>query len=239
MDLSFWSNIGTGVKYEPTVKQYYGKYLYKVTMEVPAGRILEKPFTDPESLIQDRMEHWRQINWGGSWIAKQRQLVDNADPKMLLSLQQVKTDYVDQIKFRVEEPKLTIYAYNEQTMMDIVSNYLTTDMHTRVKTVSGPESEAAAEALTAGAIIKRSEYKYKVTLRDGKYSLSDRQSLVAYLDGIGDTKLTPACRSQLMRSTNYIWSCYFFCNDSAICQFINLIVPNAVLNIHELVAVDK
>ena len=40
MDTSYWKNKNNSIRFEETTKQFFGKYLYRLKMSVPGGRII-------------------------------------------------------------------------------------------------------------------------------------------------------------------------------------------------------
>ena len=80
-------------------------------------------------------------------------------------------------------------------------------------------------------------YSHKVILRDGKYSQEIKESILNYLESLGDeiVKVPQSLSAILSKSSSYIWNGYFYTNEPNIVSFLNLMDPNLVLNIHELV----
>jgi hypothetical protein len=167
----------------------------------------------------------------------------DVDFDFLEILQQIKQqDKSLNIKFRVEEPRLQIYAESEDTLKHIVDTYLRSNS-LYVDSISGPEDIAAIDILNAGGIIRKTDigYRYKVLLHDGRYSVATKTSILNYLNNLGiDTVRIPAGPKRSLSSTNgFLWNCYYYTNDLGINSFIHLIAPGAISNYHELVVMPN
>jgi hypothetical protein len=141
------------------------------------------------------------------------------------------------LKFRIEEPFVTIYSNDEQLLFDIVRT-------TGVKEIHRPASEEAKQILNRGQLVvkTKSDYTYKIVLRESsKISLEVREQVYNYLTSLGDTvKLTRSCKRNLTERRHWFTSTYFYSKDSTIMTFLNLISPDIVSGIFELaVATDK
>ena len=111
-----------------------------------------------------------------------------------------------------------------------------------IESVSGPEDAAAESVLNSGAIIRKKDigYRYKIIIRDGRYSSEDKHTLMTYLNNLGpDTvKVSSTGFEMLKKSTGFVWNLYLYTNDPSIAMFLNLIRPGIVLNCHELVVIE-
>ena len=105
--------------------------------------------------------------------------------------------------------------------------------------VLGPVNDEHAEILNSGAIIRKKNngYRYKVIIRDGRYSSDVKENLLSYLDSLipEHAQLSKSSREMLTKSTPFVWNLYFYTDDSSVVTFINLIHPGMVSNCHELV----
>jgi SMC interacting uncharacterized protein involved in chromosome segregation len=140
---------------------------------------------------------------------------------------------------RVEEPLMQIYAHNEATLKQIAAVLHDPEF---IQSVTGPENHDQEQLLKSGAIIKHttSKYNYKVVLRDGRYSSQIKQQILNYLDNLGDiVKISRGSRDMLQLSFSNIWGVFFYTNDPNIADFIRLIEPTVVSNIHKLVTTDQ
>jgi hypothetical protein len=243
MDTLFWTQSNPKITIEHTTKKYFGLYLRKLVLYAPAGRILEKGWQNVEIALQARQElAKRRINWGGSWYNREASIND-ADTGFLTILGRLKNDpaYSDTIRFRIEEPYITLYADEEQTLKDIVTQHIAPTYSRYITSVTMPIDDDAVKHLNEGAILRKKDYgyKYKVIIRDGKYSSDVKQALLTYLTSLDETFLTKGCVEQLSKDLNYVWNAFFYTNDPDVIHFVNLIAPNSIANIHELVVVDN
>lgn len=243
MDTLFWTQSNPKITIEHTTKKYFGLYLRKLVVYAPAGRVLEKGWQNVDKALIHRKEiAKRRINWGGSWLSRESQ-VDDADIGFLTLLGQLKHDpvYNELIRFRIEEPYISIYANEEQTLKDIVTQHFNPTYNKYIRSVTMPADEDAETHLNSGAILRKKDhgYKYKVIIRDGKYSADTKQTLLNYLTSIDETFITKGCQEQLSKDFGFIWNTFFYTNDPNVIHFINLIAPNSIANMHELIVVDN
>lgn len=236
MDTSFWIRCNPKITVEHTTKKYYGKYLYKIIVYCPAGRLIDNkgPMADE---LEHRIDMFKHIAQSGWWGQRQNRDLANANVELLDVLRTIRRN-PNGIKLRVEEPRIQIYANSEDELVDLVTNKLQSFV-TNIEEISGPATDEAAEILNSGAIIRKTHngYTHKVILRDGRYGPEIKEAILQYLDNLNIemVNMSKSCRSMLSKSSSYIWNCYFYTNDPSIAMFLNLIQPGLVSNIHELV----
>lgn len=240
MDLSFWSKLTPGIIYEPTRKQFYNRFCYKLVMQAHCGRIInDKGSVASELNHRRKMRDNIRYNYGGSWMSRHVDNVEAADERQLETLRSIRNGYGDRIKMRVEEPWVQIYSEDSQTLQDI-ANRFPQDLHSKFISISYPESDEQKKLLESGKILVKSTnkigYKYKVFLRDGNYSSEIKQSVHDYLIALGpDVKISGGTRAMLKNGHNFIWGCFLYVNDPAVLTMVSLISPGMVGKIHELV----
>ena len=236
MDTSFWTQCNPKIAQGHTLKKYFGKYLYKIVVYAPAGRIIDDR-RDIASALEHRLAITNNIASNGWWSQRHSKDLQNADVELLEVLRDIRRN-VHTVKLRVEEPRVQIYAESETELKDLVLKYLTPYVD-RIESVDGPADVKQEAILNSGAIIRRSDigYSHKVLLRDGKYSREIKDSILNYLESLGDevAKVPVSLSAILSKSSSYIWNGYFYTNEPNIVSFLNLMDPNLVLNIHELV----
>lgn len=236
MDTSFWIQCNPKITVDHTVKKFYGKYLYKIVVYCPAGRLIDAKGTMPEAL-EHRKNIYKHINHSGWWGHRHNKDLDHADIELLETLRNIRRSQ-NNIKLRVEEPRIQIYAETEDDLMALVTNHLQSFVR-NIESVAGPANEAAVEVLNSGAIIRKTDngYTHKVILRDGRYGAEIKETVLQYLDSlqIEIAGVPKSCRTMFSKSSSYVWNCYFYTNDPSVTTFLNLIQPGIVSNIHELV----
>ena len=236
MDTSFWIRCNPKVTVEHTVKKFYGKFLYKIVVYCPAGRLIDSK--DPmEQALEHRKSIYKHINQSGWWGHRHNRDLALADVPLLETLRGIRRSQSG-IKLRVEEPRIQIYAETEDELVNLVLDHLQPFVK-NIESVAGPANEAAAEVLNSGAIIRKTDngYTHKVILRDGRYGSEVKETILQYLDSlqIEIAGVPKSCREMFVKSTSYVWNCYFYTNDPSVTTFLNLMQPGIVSNIHELV----
>lgn len=233
-----WKKLNSNVRLEDTKKRFYQKYFCSAKYFCPGGRITQHPANNTAEQIHEAIEFRKQYhriyNYGGSWRAL-REKVDLISIPQLLNFAEVKNLYKESIKIRVEEPYITIYTETEAELHSIVTNDLSAWAH-HLDTVYRPLNEKIVEILQTNAILVKTDlgYKYKFICKDGQ--CNNKQSIYAYLDNLGSqVRVSKTVWTMLERPGSYIWNVWFYANDPSIANMLNIIEPNFVSNIHELV----
>lgn len=243
MDTSSWIQYNPKISITHTTKKFFGKYLYKLVVYCPAGRLIDtKPSQSIETAYEHRRLMIRNINHGGWWGQRYNKDIENADMEFLNLIRGIRHNRILGLKLRVEEPRIQIYAETDQQLKDLVNNHFDKKHRIYVESISGPEDSVAEDILNSGAIIRKTDlgYKYKVILRDGKYNAQIKANLLNYLNNLGpdEVKLPKSGLDMLEKSSSFIWNLYFFTNDPSVTTFLNLISPGIVSNMHELVVLE-
>lgn len=236
MDTSFWIRCNPKITVEHTVKKFYGNFLYKIVVYCPAGRLIDGKGA-MTALLEHRKNVYKHINQSGWWGHRQNRDLDHADLALLDTLRGIRKNSSN-IKLRVEEPRVQIYAATEDELVNLVLDHLQPFVKC-IESVAGPSNEEAAEVLNSGAIIRKTDngYRHKIILRDGRYTTEIKESILQYLNQLQleQVGITTSCREMLTKPNSYLWNCYLYTNDPSITTFLNLISPGIVSNIHELV----
>ena len=238
MDISAWTRYNPKIVQEHTTKKFYGRYLYRLVVFCPAGRAIDSK-RDIKSEIAHRTELSKNIK--GWWGERMARNLNNANPEFLERMRVLRHQKGPEIKMRIEEPQLQIYADSENQLENIIKTYFDQGDYRYIKSISGPKDITEESILNTGAIIRKKNvgYNYKVILKDAKYSQELKNGLLQYLSNLGtDTVKIPNSFSHMLQTTSiYIWNAYFYTNDPSIVTFINLMYPGLVSNIHEIVIV--
>lgn len=243
-----WTDIAPNVKCIDTTKQFFGKYLYKIDVDIPASRILLDKRNKPmdwllsERILEAKNMLSRLSSWGrqnhvpfSSWY----RIINDSSLVQLQYYKKVIDKHKGVIKIRVEEPNLSIYCDDEKVLFDIASN----DPSQRLERVFKPASSAAQSALKSGEIIVKrpTDYLYKIVFREGRVTDKDNNvQIYNYLISLGDeVKLTQSCTYNLALRHHWMTSCYFYAKDTQVLTFLNLIAPGKVSGIFKLVYLEK
>jgi len=241
MDASFWISCNPAVRVEYSFKKYFGKHLYRLVMYAPGGRQIDGN-QDIGAAITRRKDLTKNManNW---WSSGRDQYLVAADVAFLNKLRELRNDRnALGIVFRLEEPRVQIYASSLDLLQDIVNTYFA-GFEKYVDSIAGPASVEAEAVLNNGSIIRKKDngYKYKVIIRDGSYDYSTKQSVLNYLINLGDetVHMPSGCQHQLKKPGSYIWNCYYFTNDTSINSFVHIICPTLISNSFELVVMPN
>jgi hypothetical protein len=236
MDISYWKSKNSRIRFEETAKQFFGKYLYRLTLSVPGGRIIYENRNYAEAVETRR--HFRQFNPGGYW-GRGTANVDEINIDLLHQIREIK-DSRPNVKMRIEEPEVQFYAETEDDLKNIM-NHMSPSYGNVVLSISGPASADAQQLLESGVIIRKKKigYNYKIVLRDGRCEVATKQQILNYLQSMGtdEVKVSPGTERMLNSKYNGFWGVWFYANDKKVTTFLELILPGCVLNIHPLVFV--
>ena len=238
MDILFWTQSNPNIAVEHTTKKYFGKYLYKIVVYCPAGRLI-----DGKGTMSNELEHRRDvaknIDKSGWWGYRYNKNLENANIELLELMRDIRRN-PHGIKLRVEEPRIQVYANTEIELIELVQTRLQPFL-SNIESVSGPEDILAEEILNSGSIIRKKDlgFQFKVIIRDGRYNSSVKNNILTYIDSLGTDviQVSKSGRSMLSKGSGFIWNLYFYTNDPHVVTFLNLIHPNLVSNCHELVVI--
>lgn len=242
MDTSFWTKLSPKIVEVTTTKQYFNRYLYKMVVEVYGGRLIQtRPGESIADALSERIANQRIRNYGGSWWNHRLNEIIAANPKHLELIRSVKEQYKNDVKIRVEEPQIQIYAETED-MLKVIATALGSEIQPKILSVSCP-APGTEQLLENGKIImrglRRLKYNYKVMVRDGAYPPEVKQRVLEYLTSLGEKEclISGATARMLHSPSPYMWSCFFYVNDDKILTFVKLIAPDMIGKIHELIHV--
>jgi hypothetical protein len=203
----------------------------------PGGRQIDHRVSSVKEALEHRRAQAKFYNYGGSWRDRfDRHFLDSADSDFLELVRQLKKSNKN-VKFRVEEPSISVYAETINELKDIVAKF--EPRHKKyVEKITYPANQQQAELLKSGAILvsKAQNYSHKVILRDGRYSSETKSQILNYLESLDDlVKVSKGTHEMLTKPYASMWGVFFYTNDPKITTFLDLLSPGLVLNIHELI----
>ena len=240
MDLLYWKRRASQTEVLPVTKQFFKKYLYKMTIYAPGCRSI---------LYEDVAQHlqWRTYNngtqhysYGGSWYnQKMARYLQEADIKHLKTLQDIRLgSTVYDVKVRVEEPRVDIYAHSEDKLK-LIAEML--DNPAWVLSVCGPQTNEQETLLADNKVLRKRKpkWQYRVKFSEKKFPAKIRNAVWNYLNGLDNEVSVPKhTYQQLTKDHDWMWGGYFHTNDPGIVHMIQLISPDFVREVSELVQID-
>jgi len=240
MDTLSWTSLTPAIKIVGTKKKFYGLYLYKIVLRVPGARLIAKsiatgsdvPMADvlAEQITTCQYASSYNYSWTYSRRLHELRAADSDQLDRYRALQQKAQPSV--IKFRIEEPNLTIYSNDESALYSIAQADPTS-----LKEVHRPVNAQAQAILERGeVIVNHSMFSHKVVLRGSDHlDINTRETLYNYLVNLGDTvALTRSCVTNLSQRKLWFTTCYFYTKDESVLTFVKLIAPNAISGIYKL-----
>lgn len=239
MDHKFWIQTSPDVKTHHTVKKFYGKYLWKLHIQVEAARAIEGE-ESIDARIARRLKNAEdaRIYHGPDWAP--RITAANVDIPFLKNLRQIRNEFSDTTRARIEEPHgISFFAHDEDTLKRIADRLLNKSAISRVY---GPSSVETIKILDSDSIIvtRPTSFKYKVILRSGRFPVDVKKQVLDYLTSVSSSvNLNNGPRKNLLKDFSSLWGAYFYTNDLGIATFLQLIHPDLILKIHPVVYVPN
>jgi hypothetical protein len=240
MDLSYWVNLNETIKFEPTKKQYFNRYSWRLVYAI------DKVHLAVDKNIVDLISHIRAIKHNASLEKKYSNALggynyysyhhrienwQSVDAILIDRVRTVMRVFKDRVKFRTEGSKLQVYASSEQDLKEISQAI---SAYENMKIISSPKP-GTEDALSNGVVFMNNiDYKYKVILRDGNYNTTIKQSILAQLLARDDVKLPPNLVRELRKKYPALWNAYFYSNDDSIATILTLISPGIIGKIHPI-----
>lgn len=245
MDTLYWTNLYPKIEVFPATAVKYKTYTAVAKYYIPGTsylRYIANRWANAQEYVDWRIKTARNYHSAmGSWRMPYS-TIGSMDASALDQFKSVLTDPAYNIKFRVNEPHISIYGLNEQNLKDIVTLL---GNHDKLRRVAVPTSNDEIEMLKSGVVFRKTEtgYKYKITLRDSwsqseQVSASISQVLLNQDDNV---RISMKIRDKLLlgsKNRYYYYGVWFYANDLAFLTFLQLIKPNCVLKVEE-VAVRK
>lgn len=243
MDILSWTKLNPNITVEAVKKSYFNRYCYKLDLEIHGSSFLRYPDSSIESQMEHRKMVNRSINFAGSWRSFRTK---NPDVNEIKSLEFLLSRYIREpgvLKFRIEEPTLSVYADDE---MDLYTLALNLYKHTRnsrqIKKIFRPKSDDHLDLLQQGYTVKQNKfgYPYKIMLREGRYSTETKTQLHNYLKNLGDLVHLPRHLVEaLEKPYDSFWGSYFYSKDTSILTMLSLIHPNFIRSVETYQTVNK
>lgn len=243
MAILSWTKLNPTIKLIDTKKSFFGQYLYKLIVRVPgcrlchdtSGRPMDQLLTQRRLFITDK----KMYNYAGSWWHQHAaRRLEGADPNQLDQYRTLCNNNSD-IKIRIEEPNITVYAKTEQELFDLAS----AEKSENILEFHSPSNAASLEALERGEIVVKrpTEYTHKIIFKEtGKFDINLRESVYRYLESLGDTvKMTKSCKANLLLRKFWFTQTYFYTKDDSILTFLNLMAPDAIAGIYKLTYLEQ
>lgn len=222
MDSSQWTNINSTVQIIPTTRQFYGQFYYKLVYNL-VGAALLRSVSSLDQLTR-RAFSSRQIQ----------------NDQMLFDKLVTFFNAVNQsqgLRWRCEGNSLSVFAETEQALMDLATTTLK-DYGSSLVSVTRIANQQDRETLESGNIIMRkpTDYRYKVSIRDGYRNTRDRKLLANYLTTIrSEIRISDHLLAGMTLGNKYLHSCYFYVNDPRIVDMIALVAPTIIKKVQEVV----
>lgn len=235
---SRWAKLNPSIKFRPTKKQYFNRYLWRLVYKIDRVYVASEKRYAPNVIdyinTQRAVENMRAheillAQCRGPWV--HRSLWGGVNETLVARVRQVMETYKDRVKFRTEGDSLQIYAETEQDLVEVsVAINYDIGMELLCSPISGTE-----EALRNGHVfMKKINHKYKIVLRDGVYDVGIKRSILAQLTQREDVKIPENLRRELLKSYPALWGAYFYSNDESIVTMLSLISPGIVGKIHTI-----
>ncbi len=238
-----WTKLNPTVNQLPVNKLFYNKFFYKIKIYCPASRLLEsKTFNDLLTKLSRRFEvDDITYNYAGSWYLNRRgkEIKEYSRIEQLEHYFKVKMNYVKELKYRIEEPYLSIYSNDEQLLYNIAEQYYPE----RCLEIHKPVNDKATEIISKGEIISKTidSYNYKIIFKSMYFdNISLKHSLADYLYNLKDEiKISNAVKRNLTNNKPWFNGGYLYSKTIDVTTFMNLICPNLISGIFKMTKLDS
>ena len=236
MDTSSWTRLNPTVKFFPTTKLFYNKFLYKAKVYCPGSRLIySKSIKDLEHRLTSRLNMPDiSYNYGGSWwLTNQRESLKlHANVHQLTYYFTVKHSEKN-IKLRIEEPNIDVYSNDEQQLQNLVA----AQFPDRIKEIHRPNNATISFLLNGEIIVNhRTEYEYKAYVK--RMFFENIQLKHAILDHLynynTEVKLPESLIHNLNSNGLFFPGGYFYLNDIGVATFVGMMCPGFISKIFKL-----
>lgn len=241
MDLSHWRNLNDNIKFEPTKKQYFNRYLWRLVYAIDGVHmvsdkyiidILDYVHEHRQQEIQDK-KYKRDMgyDYNGYSYQYRRSSFLGIDEVLIDRIRTLTKTFKDMAKFRFENNTMQVYAETEADLKRIAEAICAPDY---ITTITSPKP-GTEDALRNGAVyMNKIDYKFKIILRDGNYDRNTKQSVLEQLKHRDDVKIPANLERELKKKYPALWGAYFYTNDDSIVTILSLISPGIVGKIHPI-----
>ena len=231
-----WTDINADIRLIYTKKKFFGQFYCSLQYHVPKCRLALNWSAEDggEKLVSS-------IVWSGTYDHRYDFLYANpARHPNFSQLAEFGAVYYDKslgFRYRLEQNFITIYAVSEDQLYDVATNQL---QHWKADAtqVSILKHEDDIIELDQGSIFTDGpiEYEWKVIIREGPYSIRDKNAVGQYISGLGNLiKISKSLLRSLHSVSKYQQGGYFYTNDPRIADMIRLITPSIIGSMHKLV----
>jgi hypothetical protein len=243
MDILSWTKLNHNILVETVTRRYFNQYCYKLDIQLHGSSFLRYPEVPIEEQVANRKRVNRNINYGGTWRSYVTKMPTVEESKVLEFLIKNYITVPGTLKFRIEEPTLSVYAEEESELYDFAMAVIRVGkIHQQITRIHRPKSQNHLDLLEQGFTVKQSKYGYthKVMLREGRYSFAVKQQLHNYLKNLGDEVYLPKhLEEALEKPYDSFWGSYFYTKDLGIITMLSLIHPTFVRSVETYQTVDK
>ena len=219
----------------PTMKIFHKQYLVKVVLNIPGHWLLQDTITrehseaDVAAIIKSRGKGGYQ--WGVN--------LDDALATQLVFIS--KTLDKKNVRVRHAFGFLTVYFQTEKDAYEVLNSSHWFGSY--VEEIYCPSSEEAAKKLQDKVVFTKTvPFKYKVFIRENRYSLDQRKKIITYFDSLepGQAQIPKGILRKLRAKTvgTRYWedriSGHFYILDDSTLLFLKMIEPAFVLNYYAL-----
>ena len=242
MDMLSWTKLSPTCKIRATSKKFFNQYMYKAILYVPMGLIIRaQADTQAGVLSLESQVHQRKNNffkWHGhnhtAYITQRKKDYLAATVEQLEYWTRVLNENKSIVKYRIEEPHLSVYTNDEQLLYELSGGD-----SAALREVFRPQSELAKLTLESNQIVvkKPTEYQYKIFFKEN-YNIDTeiRASIGQYLENLGDeVKVPQGAKYNFENRRLWFRGCYIYAKDDKILTYLGLMAPGIISQIFKQV----
>jgi hypothetical protein len=242
MDTSYWTALNPDIEIKATKKATFGNCLYKLSVQAIGCSTLRHD-QDLHEAIELHNLRAREYNWAGSWRKKP---VTKPDSDLLFKIKE-QLDYAEKsprvknvdIKIRIEEPCIHFYSVTEKEIKTLAAE-LVSDQNKHFVQFQMPENKEQEQMLIEGYTLRKNPvaWKYRILMRDGRYSDDTKHNLQNYLTSLGEEIKVPRNLIEQLDKGGWIWGGYIYAQDKNLVTMLSIIDPKLILRVEEYKSVE-
>jgi hypothetical protein len=218
---------------------FYGKYPYKAEIKVSGAWMLHNKTSKPTleyyaKIIKERQDKYvasgsMQAPTNSWYNLRQREIMD-VEAEQIYAIAKKRKESSD-VRFRVEGSMLYVYTLTAESLEQIIDDL---ELGKLVKDICRPPV-GMPELDPTIIYAKYPKHKFKVTLREGKYTAQTKSQINSYLKSFPlGISMSKGLRNKLTNDRDTYMAGYYFINDEEILPFLRMISPDFVKNIFHI-----
>ena len=219
MDLSNWIRFNPKLKILNTNRLFYNRHLYRLTYHLGKARFIR-------FLNNNKNPPFFKLN------------LTDGELQEFIFFKNVLDKHKQHVQFRIENSTLNVFS-NDLALLDKIAHQDLANFISNIFSITVPKSNEIETALLSGCYVSSlgNKFKFRVVTKSKFFKDIETKHFVGkYLKNLGsEIRIGKVFLTSLNNTYKYVHQGYFYCNDKAIVDLINLIDYNFVARIEDVV----